>query len=74
MRKLWVVTLRGASTSLPCMASKSMTATMASYPLAPTWALNPFAADDSSRKKDSWNLLRNALTFMLKTGRTKRVA
>jgi hypothetical protein len=56
-----------------CIAELN-TADMDTVALAPTWALNPFAADDSSRQKDSWNLLRNALTFMLKTGRTKRVA
>jgi hypothetical protein len=51
-----------------------MMATMVLYPLVPTWAMNPFAADDSSRQKDSWNLLLKALTFMLKTGKTKRIA
>ncbi len=53
-RKSWVLTFRGVMTSLQCMASKSMTAVLASYPSAPAWAMNPFAAIDSSRQKESW--------------------
>jgi hypothetical protein len=46
------------------MAYKSMTATVASYPSVPTWAMNHFAADNSDLQQESWNLFLNALTFM----------
>ncbi len=45
--------IEGVVTSLPCMASKSMTAALVSYPSAPAWVMNPFTAIDSSQQKES---------------------
>jgi hypothetical protein len=61
--KSWGVTLRGAATSSPYTASKSMMATLALYPSVPTCAMNILAAMESSRQKESWNCFLIALKF-----------